>query len=92
MKNPHSGWIPVIAEITRSHVFTKEIYHASTRSQYFNGNFYCKDYLRVFSAMIGKPASFRITTVLEQNQIRKISWVMKMKERGLSWNHRYPAY
>ena len=57
---------PVIAEITRCHTFTKEINHASTCSQYFNENFYCKNCLRVFSAMTGKKAlaSFLVQTSL----------------------------
>ena len=42
------GGFPVIAETTRCHTFTKEINHASPRSQYFNENFYCKNCLRVF--------------------------------------------
>ena len=50
------GGFPLIAEITRCHAFTKEINHASARCQYFNNNFYCKNCLRVFSAMTGKPA------------------------------------
>ena len=50
------GGFPIIAEITHCHTFTKEINHASSRSQYFNENFYCKNCLRVFSAMTGKPA------------------------------------
>ena len=50
------GRFPVIAEISRSHTFLKEINHASARSQYFNGNFYCKNCLRVFSAMTGNKA------------------------------------
>ena len=29
--------------------------YARARSQYFNENFYCKNCLRVFSAMTGKP-------------------------------------
>ena len=52
----HKGGFPLIAEITRCHAFTKEINHASARCQYFNDNFYCKNCLRVFSAMTGKPA------------------------------------
>ena len=50
------GGFPVISETTSSHVFTKEIYHANTRSQYVNVNFYCENCLRVFSAMTGKLA------------------------------------
>ena len=56
IKKTTKGGFPVIAQTSRSHVFTKEINHASTRSQYLNGNFYCKNRLRVFSAMTGKPA------------------------------------
>ena len=52
----NKGGFPLIAEITRCHAFTKEINHASARCQYFNDNFYCKNCLRVFSAMTGKPA------------------------------------
>ena len=44
-----------MAEITRCHTFTKEINRASARSQYSDENFYCKNCLRVFSAMTGKP-------------------------------------
>ena len=50
------GGFPVIAESTRSHVFTNGINHASTRSQYVNRNFYCKNCVRVFSDITGKPA------------------------------------
>ena len=50
------GGFPVIAEITRCHISAKEINHASARSQYFNENLDCKNGLRVFSAMTGKPA------------------------------------
>ena len=50
------GGFSVITEITRCHTFTKEINHARARSQYFNENSYCKNYLRVFSAMTGKLA------------------------------------
>ena len=50
------GGFTVFAEITCSHIFTKDINHASAHSQYFNENFYCKNCLRVFSAMTGKPA------------------------------------
>ena len=50
------GGFPLIAEFTGCHTFTKEINHASARCQYFNENFYCKNCLRVFSAMTGKPA------------------------------------
>ena len=52
----YKGGFPLIAEITRCHTFTKEINHASARCQYFNENFCCKNCLRVFSAMTGKPA------------------------------------
>ena len=38
--------------------FTKEISHASTRSKYYNEKFYCKNCLRVVSAMTGKEALF----------------------------------
>ena len=55
-KKTTKGGFPVIPQTSLSHVFTKEINHASTRSQYLNGNFYCKNRLRVFSAMAGKPA------------------------------------
>ena len=48
-----NGGFPAIGRITRSHVFTKEINHASTRSQYFNENFHCKNCPRMFSAMAG---------------------------------------
>ena len=41
-------------KITRCHTFTKEINHARARSQYSSENFYCKNCLRVFSAMTGK--------------------------------------
>ena len=46
---------PVIAEITRCYNFTKQINHASAHSQYSNVNFHCKNCLRLFSAMTGKP-------------------------------------
>ena len=55
--NLPQGRFPVIAEITRCHTFINEIHHASARCQYFNENFYCKNCLRVFFAMTGKPAS-----------------------------------
>ena len=45
-----------MAEITRCHTFTKEINQGRARSQYSNENFNCKNCLRVFSAMTGKPA------------------------------------
>ena len=45
-----------MAEITRCHNFTKEINRASARNQNSNENFYCKNCLRAFSAMTGKPA------------------------------------
>ena len=47
---------PVKPETTPSHVFTKEVDHAGTCSQYANGNFYCENCLRVFSTMTGKLA------------------------------------
>ena len=50
------GGFPFMAEITRCHAFTKEINRVSTCSQYSNENFYCKNCLRVFSAMTGKAA------------------------------------
>ena len=53
------GGFPLIAEITRCHTFTKEINHASVRSQYFEESFYCKNCLRVFSDMTGKPVLCR---------------------------------
>ena len=37
--------VPVIAANSRCGTFTKEINHASTRSQYFIETFYCKDCL-----------------------------------------------
>ena len=46
----------VIVESTCNYTFTKEINHAGTRSQHFNENVYRKNFLRVFSAMTGKPA------------------------------------
>ena len=52
----YKGGFPLIAEITSCHTFTKEINHASDRCQYFNKIFYCKNCLRVFSEMTGKPA------------------------------------
>ena len=55
-KKTTKGGFLVIAQTSRSHVFTKEINHASTRNQYLNGNFYCKNRLRAFSAMTEKPA------------------------------------
>ena len=50
------GGFPVIPETTPSHVFTKEVYHANTRSRIVYVNFYCENCLRVFSAMTGKLA------------------------------------
>ena len=47
---------PVMAETTRNHTFTKQISHATSRSQYFNENCYCKNCLRLFLAMTGKSA------------------------------------
>ena len=47
---------PVMVETTRSHICTKQINHATSRSQYFNENFYCKNCLRVLLTMTGKPA------------------------------------
>ena len=48
---------PFMAEITRSHTFTKQISHTTSRSQYFNENFYCKKCPGVFLTMTGKPAA-----------------------------------
>ena len=45
-----------MAEITRWHAFIKDVNRKSTRSQYSNENFYCKNCLRMLSAMTGKPA------------------------------------
>ena len=55
LKNYTKGGFPVIAEISRNHVSTKEINHANTRSQHSEGNFYCKNCLRAFSTMTGIP-------------------------------------
>ena len=52
----NKGGSPLIAEITCCHTFTKEINYASGRSHYFDENFYCKNCLRVFSAMKGTAA------------------------------------
>ena len=46
------GGLPVTPETLP----TKEINHASTRSQYVKGNFYCENCLQVSSAMTGKLA------------------------------------
>ena len=59
----NNGEFPVIPEITPSHVFTKEINHAATRNQYFNGNLYCKTYLRVFSVITGNPVVIQHTSI-----------------------------
>ena len=58
------GGFPVIAGITRSHIFTKEINHAHTQTLYFNGNIYCKNCLRVFSDMERKPAQGSFLDIL----------------------------
>ena len=47
---------PVMAKITCSYIFTKQISHAISCSQYFNENFYCKNCFRVLLTMTGKPA------------------------------------
>ena len=65
------GGFPVIGEITPCHTFTKEINHASARSQYLNENFCCKNYLLVYSAMTGNPALFLFPSICLQG-IRKI--------------------
>ena len=38
----HVGWFPVTPETTHSHVFTKEMNHASTCSQYVHGIYIVK--------------------------------------------------
>ena len=60
-----------MAEISRSHAFTKEINHADARSQYFNENFYCRNCLLVFFAMTGKPALRRISS-LHRNHSQQV--------------------
>ena len=45
---------PVMPGITHSHTFIKQISHATSRSQYFDENFYCKKCLRMFLTMTGK--------------------------------------
>ena len=63
------GGFPLIAEITHCHTFIKEINHASACIQYFNENFYCKNCLRVFSAMTGKPALERHNFTVVSNKL-----------------------
>ena len=58
---------PVKAEITRSHTSTKQINHATCRSQYFNENFYCKNCLPVFLTMTGKPAVGSLTAMAKDD-------------------------
>ena len=48
--------LPVIAEVSHCHIFAKEINHTSASSQYFNENFWCKNCLRMFSAITLKLA------------------------------------
>ena len=49
------GRFPVMAEITCCNTFTKDVNHARACSQYFTDNFSCKNCLRMFSAITGKP-------------------------------------
>ena len=56
----------VIVEITRSHVSTNEISHASTPSQHSKENFYSKNCLRMFSAMTGNPRLIDLNTSLKK--------------------------
>ena len=47
-----------MAEIFHSHVLPKEINNASSHSNNFNENVYCKSSLRVFSAIKGPMAEY----------------------------------
>ena len=47
----NKGGFLAMQEISRCYTCTKEINHASARTQYVNENIYCKNCLRVFSAI-----------------------------------------
>ena len=54
------GGFPVIAETTRNHIFSKEISQVIFAAMALEPNFYCKNCLRVVSAMRGNPPSFLV--------------------------------
>ena len=49
------GGFPVIAETTLNHIFSKEISQVILAATGLAPNFYCKNCLRVVSAMRGNP-------------------------------------
>ena len=59
---------PVMPGITRSHTLLKQISHATSRSQYFNENFYCKKCLRMFLSMTGKPAARSLIAIAKNDK------------------------
>ena len=70
---------PVMAEITHRHTFTKQISHATSLSQYFNENFYCKNCLRVFFTMTGKPAVRSLISMAKYDKysLYHDTWLLK---------------
>ena len=57
-----------MAEITHRHTFTKQISLATSLSLYFNENFYCKNCLRVFLTMAGKPAVRSLISIAKDDK------------------------
>ena len=49
----YKGGFPAIAETTRNHIFSKEISQVILAAMALAPNFYCKNCLRVVSAMRG---------------------------------------
>ena len=62
------GGFPVMAEITRNHTFTKQISHATSRGQYFDENFYCKNCLLVFLSITRKQAVRSLITMAKDDK------------------------
>ena len=84
-----------MAEITRNHTFTKQISHATSRSQYFDENFYCKNCLRVFLTMTRKQAVRSLITMAKDDKYSFYhyeKYIVREKYIGRKINIYFPEF